>query len=309
MLVSASWRLARALLLLVAASTVVFVACVALPGDAVEFRTRGGASDEVLTAMRQQAGLDQRLVVQYVHWAAALVRGNPGTSLVSDRPVATLIAERFDVSVALAVLAMGVAVPAMLALAWLAADGPARLRGAAAAVAVGGAAVPLVAVVVLLAVLATWASGGVAGPVVFLASGVPVWQQLGLLVLPAVALSLPTACYGAGVLRGPWADAAVHPSVSDARIRGLPGWLVTGRYVLPRIAPVALRTTALLAGGVLGGAAVVETMFGISGLGSLLVSAVGSRDLPVVMAVAMLAAAVVIGGFTLADMAAGAWRR
>lgn len=297
------------MLLLVAASIVVFGACVALPGDAVEFRTQGRASDQDLAAMRQRAGLDQQLPVQYVQWVTTLVRGNPGTSLVSDRPVATLIAERFDVSVALALLAMGMAVPAMLALAWLAADGPARLRGVAGAVAVGGAAVPLVAVGVLLAFLVTWASGGAGGPVVFLAAGIPVWQQLGLLVLPAVVLGLPTACYGAGVLRGPWADAATHPSVSDARIRGLPSWLVTGRYVLPRIAPVALRTTALLAGGVLGGAAVVETMFGISGLGALLVSAVGSRDLPVVLAVAMLAAAVVVSGFTLADMVAGAWRR
>lgn len=308
MLVGAGWRLTRALLLLAAASAVVFVACVALPGDAVEFRTRGRVSDQDLAALRQQAGLDQRLAVQYVQWVAALVRGDPGTSLVSDRPVATLIAERVDVSVALAVLAMGIAVPAMLALAWLAADGPTRVRGAAGAVAVGGAAVPLVAVVVLLAVLTTWTSGA-AGAVVFLAIGIPVWRQLGLLVVPAVALGLPTACYGAGVLCGPWADAAVHPSVSDARIRGVPGWLVTGRYVLPRIAPIAVRTMALLAGGVLGGAAVVETMFGMSGLGSLLVSAVGSRDLPVVMAVSMLAAAVVIGGFTLADTVAGAWRR
>jgi len=162
---------------------------------------------------------------------------------------------------------------------------------------------------VILASLAAWASDGKVGSVVVLAAQVPVWQQLHRLVLPALVLGLPSACYGAGILRGPWADASVHTSVLDARIRGLRPWLVTRRYVIPRIAPVTLRTTAVLTGGILGGAAIVETMFGISGLGSLLVTAVGSRDQPVVLAVAMASATVTIFGFALADIVADVWQR
>lgn len=309
MLVAAGRTLARSLLLLIAASMVVFLIVVALPGDAADYRTQGRASDQDLEALRQQKGLDRALPVQYGRWVADVVRRDLGTSLVSNRSVVTLITERLGVSIALAGMSMGVAVPAMLALAWLAADGPTWSRGIASTVVVGGAAVPIVAVGVLLASAAAWVSNGEVGSVVVMAARVPVWQQLDRLVLPAVVLGLPSACYGAGILVGPWADAGAHPSVLDARVRGLNPWLVARRYVLPRIAPVVLRTTAVLAGGVLGGAAIVETMFGISGLGSLLVAAVGSRDQPVVLAVAMLSATVAIVGFTLADIAANAWHR
>lgn len=300
-------RLARAvgrsLLLLWVASVVIFFATASLPGDAVLARYLGKLTPEDLARMRQEAGLDRGLLPRYLEWTGGLLHGDLGTSLATQRPVSDLVGQRLGVSLTLCVFTLAVTIPAMILLAWLAAQGGRIGQGLGTVLAIGGSAVPIAVTGILLALLVGKITGQ-ASAVAFLAPGVPAWRQLDLLLVPMLTLALPSACYGAGMLRGAWADAAAHPSIFDARVRGVPTRVIVLRDILPRIAPVALRICALVAGGVLGGAAVVEVLFGIAGLGELLVTAVSNRDLPVVQAVALLSATVVAAGFLIADLAA-----
>ncbi|MDQ3462530.1 MAG: ABC transporter permease [Actinomycetota bacterium] len=295
--------LLRAVLLLAATSLVVFGATSALPGDAVELRIGGRAGEGEIERLRAEVGLDRSFPERYVTWMSDVAQGRPGISLVSGRPVSELVGQRLPVSLTLTAAAMLVALPTLLALAWVAVRGPARARAVATTVTVAGAATPLPVVAIILTALLA-GDAGLVPPVSMLRVGVPPWQQPELLVLPALSLALPSAAYGAGLLQGAWADATMTPTVLDAELRGLPRRRVACRYLAPRLAPVVVRIIAMLTGGVLAGTAVVETLFGLSGLGDLLISSVRARDLPVVQAVAMLTAAIVVSGFLVADLLA-----
>lgn len=289
--------------LLVVTSAVIFVVTAALPGDALQIRSSGRATPEQLAQLRAAAGLDRPLLVRYVDWLAGMMTGDPGRSLVTGRPVLDLLGERAMVTVTLAAAALVVAVPLMVGLAWSAARGPRAWRPVITSVVVGGAAVPQVVVAAGLAALLSTAWGLVPPVSLFPAQTAP-WQRPDLLILPTLTLALPTAAYGAGLLRGAIVDASARPFVRDAVLRGLPRAHVLLRYVLPLVAPLAVRMLAVVTGALVAGATVAETLFGVTGLGSLLVAAIGARDVPVVQAVALLAAAVVVVGLLLADLTA-----
>ncbi|WP_371103402.1 ABC transporter permease subunit, partial [Streptomyces sp. PU_AKi4] len=116
--------------------------------------------------------------------------------------------------------------------------------------------------------------------------------------------ALPSAAFATVLLRGALADTLRRPHVADARLRGLPAPLVLHRHVLPFLYAPALQVTALLAGGLVAGTALAESLFGYPGTGQLLVSAVAVRDVPVIQAAALLPVVVLLLGMLLADLAA-----
>ncbi|MGF1662581.1 MAG: ABC transporter permease [Kineosporiaceae bacterium] len=295
----------RAVVLLAAASLVIFMAAAALPGDAVEIRSGGRVDPAQLADLRAEAGLDRPLPQRYLDWVGGLGRGDLGESLVTGRPVADVVAERLPVSGVLLLASLVLAVPLAAGAAWLAAEGPGVLRPVVTAATAATAAVPQVVVAVLLTVLLAGVLGLVP-TVSLLPVGTSPWARPDLLVLPVLTLALPSAAFAAGLLRGAWEDVTARPFVRDAVVRGVPAATVALRYVLPGVAPTALRVLAVVTGGLVAGTALAEVIFGMAGLGELLVSAVGARDAPVVQAVALLGAAVVVAGMLAADLLAAA---
>ncbi|TDC56011.1 ABC transporter permease [Actinomadura sp. KC345] len=298
------WRFAaRPAAALFLVSVAVFGATELLPSDAAQARSGGRASAAQEAALRAELGLDRPAWKRYGSWAGGLLRGDAGRSLVTGRPVSAIVAERLPATLALAGGALAVAVPLLLVLAWLA--GTAAHHGSRAAGPVGGLITGVAAVpqIVVAAALAVVFSGllRLLPPVSLLpAAGSPL-DAPEILVLPALALAVPAAAYGAVLLGGGVADTLHRPHVTAAVARGVPRGRVAVRHVLPHLAAPAARVLALVAGGLLASTAVVETVFGYAGLGELLVGSVGTRDTPVVQAVAMLAAATVLGGLLLAD--------
>ncbi|MBG0823690.1 ABC transporter permease [Planomonospora sp. ID91781] len=297
--------IARAGALLTCASIVIFLLTEALPGDSAVVLSGGRATDEQLAQLRAAAGLDRPLTERYASWLAGMLSGEPGHSLLTGRSVAELIGRRIPVTLMLAAAALALAVPLMALLAWSAVRGPRPLRPVITGLVVAGAALPQVALAALLVAVLS-AAWKLVPPVSLLPVGEPAWSRPDLLVLPVLTLALPAAAYGAALLRGAIADAVSRPFVRDAELRGMSAAAVALRYALPAVAPAAARLLAVVGGGLVAGTAVVETLFGLAGLGELLVSAIGGRDLPVVQAVAMLATAVVGAGLTAADTVAWA---
>lgn len=286
----------RPVLLTVAATAGVFAATELLPGDAGDVRGAGRASEQELADERDRLGLDLPAPVRYLNWLYGAVRGDLGRSLVSGRAVTGLFAERLPataVLVAFALVATALLTAAALTVAFL-------RGGRGGALATGVAAVPQS---VHAAVLGTVFAGilGWLPAVSLLPPGGSPFDAPQALVLPAVTLALPSAAYATAFLRGTLDDTLRRPHVSDARMRGLPPALVLIRHVLPFLLVPAVRVTALVAGGLMAGTALVETVFGYPGTGSLLVSAVAVRDIPVVQAAALPPVVVLLLCMAVAD--------
>ncbi|MEU0236358.1 ABC transporter permease [Nocardiopsis sp. NPDC006198] len=296
------FALVRTVLLLALVSVAVFTATELLPGDAVDLRVTPGADEEEVRELREELGLDAAPWRRYLDWAGSLLTGDLGTSLVNGRPVADALAQRLPATLAVVGGALAVATPASLALAWWA-GGSRRARRLSTAVLTGGAALPTAVTAAALAAVFSGALGLVP-PVSLLPPGASPWQHPELLFLPVASLALPTAFFGASLLAGAVADTVRLPHVADARRRGVPPWRIASTDVLPFLLAPFTRVTANTAGGLIAAAALVETLFGYPGIGSLLVSSLASRDLPVVQATAVVAAAVVLVGLLVGDLVA-----
>ncbi|MFD3735491.1 ABC transporter permease [Streptomyces sp. NPDC058632] len=291
--------LCRAAVLAVAATAVVFTATELLPGDAGELRTTGRATQEDVEAERGRLGLDRPAAVRYLDWLYGLIRGDLGRSLAGGRPVATLFAERLPATAALVAVALALTV--LLTATALTVTYLRGGRGGPAAAGLAAVPQPVYAAVLgaVLAGLLGWLP-----PVSLLPPGGSPLADPRLLVLPALTLALPSAAFATVLLRGTLGDTLRRPHVTDARLRGLPAPLVLHRHVLPFLYAPALQVAALLAGGLVAGTALAETLFGYPGTGQLLVSAVAVRDVPVIQAAALLPAVVLLLGMLLADLAA-----
>ncbi|MDK1474485.1 ABC transporter permease [Streptomyces sp. 549] len=289
----------RSLLTAVAATAVVFAATELLPGDAGGLADSGRASEADLAQRRADLGLDRPAAERYLDWLGGTLRWELGRSLVSGRPVTALLAERLPASVVL--VAVALALTAALTLLALAV---AYLRGGrGGGWATGLAAVPQPVYAAGLTAVLAGLLGWLPAVSVLPPGGSPLDAPQAL-VLPALTLALPSAAFATVLLRGTLEDTVRRAHVGDARIRGLPALLVLRRHVLPFLAVPALQLAALLAGGLMAGTALVETLFGYPGTGHLLVSAVAVRDIPVVQAAALPPIAVLLLGMLLADLLA-----
>jgi peptide/nickel transport system permease protein len=290
----------RAVLVLAAVSVLVFLATAALPADAAQARTGGRAGEAGTAALRADLGLDRPIWTRFAAWAAGLARGDLGSSLVTGRPVADLLAARLPATLALVGAAALVAFPLLLAGAWAVGRRPRVYAPALAAVTATPQVVVAVGLVAVFAGALRWLPA-----VSFVPVSGSVWSRPEALVLPVLALAVPAAAFGAGLLGGAVADAWALPHVRDARVRGLPEPVVLVRHVLPLLRAPLLRVATLVLAGMVASSALVESVFGYAGLGELLVGSVSTGDSPVVQAIALLSAAVVVVGLAGADIAVG----
>lgn len=278
-------RLAGSLAVLLVVSLIVFLALGAAPGDAAAAMAGDSASAGQLAALRAELGLDRSPLARYAAFLTGLLtRGDLGRSLVSGRPVAGLVLERLPYTVALALAA--VALAALLGgvtgtLAALRAGTPldtVLMAGAAL-----GVAVPTfwsgLLLIMLFSLHLRWLPVTGAG-------------TLAHLVLPAVTLALPTAASVARLVRSGLLDVLAADYIRTAHAKGLAPRRVVTRHALRNgLIPVAA-VLSLQLGHLLGGAFIVESIFGWPGLGRLVVQAIFDRDDPVVLGAALAAAAV-----------------
>jgi len=299
-------RLGLTLLLVCAA---VFALTELLPGNAATVRAGARADPERIAALEAAAGLDVPAPERFVRWLGRLLSGDLGASSVDGRPVAGLLLERLAVTAWVAVPAWVLAsvggAAIALALAWWAGRRSER-AGSAAVAAVSG--VPEVVLVTLLvAVLSGWL--GVLPAISLIPAGGSPADRPEILVLPVLAIALPSMAWSGRLLRGPAVDVLRRPFVRDAVLRGVAAPVVLGRHVLPHLAGTFAQLATMQAAATLAGTAVVEALLGYPGLGQLLAGAVAARDLPVVQGIAVLLAVLVLVALVAADAMAGVLNR
>ena len=303
-------RLLSSLLLVLAVATAVFFVVRLAPGDPLAVRTLGedvSAADREL--IRGRLGLDDPLPVQYLRWLGGAARGDFGTSMVQQRPVAAVLGEALGPTLLLT--AAGYALHLLLAVATALAMAARRGRWAERVLRLGGLtlwSVPtfwlgLLLIMVVGRGLGWLPLGGMRAPDAdYLPAGARLADLLRHLTLPALTLALGTFMGTARYLQAALDEALGQDYVTAARARGVPEDDILRRHalrnaLLPLITLVGLHLPALL-----GGAVAVETVFAWPGMGRLAVEALWARDYPVIMAASVAAAAAVVAGSLLADL-------
>ncbi|MET9567362.1 ABC transporter permease [Streptomyces tauricus] len=285
-----SWA-ARRLLLggvqTVAVVLLVFALTEALPGDAA-VALAGDQPDPVrIAAIREAMDLDRPAYERLAEWAAGLAHADFGTSLASGRPVTSYISGAFGPTLLLASLTVALLVPVGVGLGVLAA----RFEGSwvdrlVSAVTLGVYAVPEFAFGVLLvtvfALRLDWL------PPTAVGYGTDLLGHPAALVLPVLVLLSRPVCSLSRLVRAGMIDALASPYVAHARRYGIPGARVRYAHALPNAVAPAAQQLARTVDWLLCGVIVVEALFVIPGLGTVLMNAVAERDVPVVQGLAVV---------------------
>jgi peptide/nickel transport system permease protein len=259
--------------------------------------------------MRVALGLDRPLHVQYLAWLGDVVSGDYGMSILHHRPVRELLAETIPRTLALTALALCVQIGLGIAAGAMAARN--RFRAADRWVSFTTVLLYSIPPFYLAYLLITWfavdhawfPTAGMSTPGAG-ADGFAAWLDHARHgVLPVCVLGVAGAAGFARFVRGGLIDALGEDYARTARAKGLDESRVLWRHAFRNSLPVLVTVAGLSAPFLLGGAVIVESVFAWPGMGSLMVEAVGARDYPVVLAVNVLGAALVIAGNLAADVA------
>ncbi|WP_370232210.1 ABC transporter permease [Cognatishimia sp.] len=296
-------RLGSLLISLIVASLVIFTCIEIVPGDPASFMLGINAQPDTVAALRDELGLNQSLIQRYFGWVGGLVTGDLGTSYTYRSPVSEIVAERLEISLPLAIYALGLTVVVAFPVGLLAA----ARRGSATDVTVMGAtqlgiAIPnfwfAMLMVLVFAINLRWFSAG----------GFPgwdagFWAAIKALTLPALALALPQASILSRVMRSSLLDTLSEDYVRTARAKGLSRRQVMWRHALRNALIPVLTIIGLQFSFLLAGAIIIENVFFLPGLGRLVFQAITQRDLIVVESVVMLLVFAVIVVNFLVDLA------
>ncbi|MEU4550208.1 ABC transporter permease [Nonomuraea dietziae] len=295
------WRLAGMAAILGASSVLVFGALQLAPGDPASFLLSGrSATPEAIAAIRAQYRLDDPLPVQYLHWIGGVLTGDFGRSVQFRTDVGGLIASRAPITLTLIGMAFALTMVLGVALGVWSATRPgavdkAVLVGSSVAVATPSFVLGFVLIAVFSVNLGWFPSIGV---------GEGLADRLHHLTLPAVALALTFAGVLSRVSRTAMIDQLGQEYVTVARGRGVPERTIVRRHVLRGAMTVTLTYGGLLVPGLLVSTVLVETAFGVNGLGQLLQYSVTVKDFPVVQALTLLTVAVFVLANLVVDLLA-----
>ncbi len=284
-------RLILMVFVLVGVTVVIFGMVRILPGDPAFLILGDRATDEKAAALREILGLNRPIYEQYWLFVSGLATGNMGQSLLYRQPVADLVLSRVPVTLALAAYAMGLAAVTTLTF------------GIAAAVTKGRWPDQLIRIGFLFALTTPSFWFGILLILLFgltlrwfpvAGFGETFPEHVWYLFLPALTLALQLSAVLIRNLRGQIILTMRSDYVRTARAKGLPGSLVLLRHVLPNALLSTVTIFGLQFGFLVGGTIVVETVFGVPGTGQLLITSISGRDYPVVQAITVVSAFLVI---------------
>ncbi|MFE1411659.1 ABC transporter permease [Streptomyces sp. NPDC085524] len=279
----------------------VFALTEALPGDAAVALAGDQPDPARIARIRETMGLDRPAAERLADWVVGLLHGDLGTSLVSGRPVTGYLAAGLGPTLLLATATLALLVPLSVGLGVLAARREGSpLDRTVSALTLAVHAVPEFAVGVLLATLFGLWLGWLPPTAV----GADVFTEPAVLILPVVVLLSRPVCTISRLVRAGMIDATASPYVAQARRYGVSGARITWTHALPNALAPAIQQLARTCDWLLSGVIVVEALFVIPGLGTVLVEAVAARDIPVVQGMAVVFGIVTVVVNLAADLAA-----
>ena len=287
-------RLAVLLGTFIVATAIVFFIVEVVPGDPVRYMMGLQADPDAMSALRHQLGLDVAPLPRYFIWITGLLHGDFGLSYTYRVSVGSLIAERLQVSLPLALYALLVSTAIAFPIGLIAAG---RRGSPIDRVLTGmtqiGLAVPNfwlgLLLVLLFAVRLHWVSAGG-----FPGWSAGFWPAMRALTLPAIALAAPQAAILARILRGSLIETLHEDYIRTARAKGAGEWRVLWGHALPNALVPVLTILGMQFSFLLAGAVIIENVFFLPGLGRLVFQAIVQRDLIVVQSVIVILVVAVV---------------
>ena len=282
-------------------SALAFVAFSVIPGDPTGAVLGVEATDEQIATFRAQHGLDLPVWQRYWNWLSAFAAGDFGRSYKYDMTVAQLIAPKVGVTLTLAALAFALILLISLPLGLIAARRPGGIVDRAVTVLTQVAmSVPNfimgIGLMFLFALVLKW----------FRPEYVPLEDGLGahlrFMVFPALAVALPKSAMTVKLLRGSILGELDQDYVRTAYSKGNSQGSALRRHVLRNAMIPVVTFLAMAIGDIMAGSIVVEQVFSIPGLGRILIASINNRDYPVVQAIVVMLALIVVGCNFLADL-------
>lgn len=287
-------RILQAIPVILLASLPIFMLLHAAPGDPALMVAGEDASESTVAAVRRELGLDRPIHIQYVTWLGDLVRGDLGSSFLSDLPVSRLIAQRLPATLELAVTAMILSVLIAIPVGALAAVNRGKLLDRIVTVGTtAGIAIPNFWIGILLVLVfgLTFRLFPAGGRVPLLEDPI---QGARHLLLPALTLAITLSSNLARFVRASMLEVLPEDYVRTARSKGLREHAVVFRHALRNSLIPMLTVLGIQFGRLLAGSIIIESIFNWPGIGSLMLSAIRSRDFPVIQGTLALFMLIVI---------------
>ncbi|WP_338081353.1 ABC transporter permease [Alcaligenes aquatilis] len=250
----------------------VFYLIRAVPGDITDlYAVSGDMSADQQEALRQELGLDQAVLAQFVNFASLMVQGDWGVSLRYSTPVLDMLLQAVPLTLLLVLSALvcGLLLGAVVALLACAYPGS-QWRQLVEGLNVWSIAIPSFCIgVVAVLVFSIWLQ----------------WLPIkGQLLMPVLILSLDVAGQVVKPLYEELMSITRCGYVRTARAKGLGSWVIVTRHILPNTLVVMLNLIGVVFGGLVGGTLTMEVIFGLNGVGGLTFTAIQGRDYPLIQA-------------------------
>lgn len=275
-------------------SVITFLVFQILPGDPAQIVLGVDADPHQLTELRKTMGLERPAAERYLSWIKDTTAGDLGNSLRYHRPVADIVAERLPVTVSLALMSLGITLLLGIPLGIYIARKDGKFSALLLSVFTQlGLAVPSfwLAFILILLFSVTFRWFPTYGYVPWNEDPVRAFKSL---FLPSLALAIPGIAVVIRYLRNSLLDQSRMDYVRTARSKGLRENSVMYRHILRNSLIPVLTIVGLLIADTLGGSIVVENVFALPGLGNLLITSIGTRDLPLLQTMVLYIAVIVV---------------
>ncbi|QFT57317.1 Glutathione transport system permease protein GsiC [Sulfitobacter sp. THAF37] len=295
-------RLALGILLLFAASILIFAGTSILPGDVAQSILGQSATPEALANLRAELGMNEPALSRYFSWLGGFLQGDLGTALTNGRDIAESLGGRLKNTLFLAFWAAAISVPLAIFLGLLAV----RFKDRWPDKLISGITLTTISIPEFMIgyVLIYWISIqlGWFSSVAIINDGMTLGQKLNAIAIPVMVLTLVVLAHMMRMTRAAILNVMQSAYIETAELKGMRMLTIIRRHAFPNaIAPivnVVMLNLAYLVVGVV----VVEVVFAYPGMGQYLVDHVSKRDVPVVQACGLIFAAVYIGLNLVADI-------
>lgn len=283
-------------------SIIVFSLMRLIPGDVVVLMFEEKAYAKDIDTLRAKLGLDKPLYAQYFSWLGRVVQGDLGESLWTNRPVLDEIARRLPITCELGLMAICVSLCLALPIGVLSAIRQDTLKDyTARSLAILGLSVPpfwkATLVIVLPSIWFGWAP-----PLQFTPWSENVWQHLSQFILPAIILGIASGASIMRLTRALMLEVLRQDYIRTAWSKGMREPRVVLKHAFRNAVIPVITLIGIQVAQIAGGTVVMETIFGLPGMGRFLVDAMFQRDYPVVQGVNLLIASIIVCMNLLVDV-------
>ncbi|AEI93126.1 MULTISPECIES: ABC transporter permease [Roseobacter] len=295
-------RVALGVLLLFAASVLIFAGTSILPGDVAQQILGQSATPEALENLRRELGLNEPALTRYFSWLGGVMQGDLGTALTNGRDIAESLGSRLSNTLFLAFWAAVISVPLAIFLGLLAV----RYKDRWPDKLISGVTLTTISVPEFMIgyILIYWVSikFGWFSSVAIINDGMSLGEKLNAIAIPVMVLTLVVLAHMMRMTRAAILNVMQSAYIETAELKGMPMLKIIATHAFPNaIAPIVNVVMINLAYLVVG-VVVVEVVFAYPGMGQYLVDHVAKRDIPVVQACGLIFAAVYIGLNLVADI-------